>query len=129
VFYAGKPYQALLNVTLTLLGVIPGMIHALVIVHRYEQAKQRTEHGAQAGDTDVVPLSGITPGRPEETHAARYGLKVALVVAAAASVALWLMAIIGAGIAAIWVAVTTGERGSPGKANEATIQRPLVESS
>ena len=32
VLFSGKPFQALLNVLLTILGWIPGMIHAILIV-------------------------------------------------------------------------------------------------
>ncbi|MGY0219509.1 YqaE/Pmp3 family membrane protein [Endozoicomonadaceae bacterium StTr2] len=31
----GKPFQALLNLILTLLGWIPGVVHALFIVHTH----------------------------------------------------------------------------------------------
>jgi uncharacterized membrane protein YqaE (UPF0057 family) len=42
VLLAGKPFQALINLPLTLLFWIPGMIHALFVVNNY-YADQRTE--------------------------------------------------------------------------------------
>ena len=41
VLLTGKPIQALLNLVLTLLGWIPGVIHALFVVSSYK-ADQRT---------------------------------------------------------------------------------------
>ena len=35
VFLCGKPIQGILNIILTLLGWIPGMIHALFVVHNH----------------------------------------------------------------------------------------------
>ncbi len=45
VLLCGKPFQALLSIVLTLLGVIPGQIHAVLIVHNYyaDQRLQRFE--------------------------------------------------------------------------------------
>lgn len=40
VLMAGKPGQALLNVLLTLLLWIPGMIHALLVVNNYYADKR-----------------------------------------------------------------------------------------
>lgn len=37
-----KPFQAVLNVVLTLLGWIPGAVHAILVVHSH-QADKRTE--------------------------------------------------------------------------------------
>ena len=42
VFLCGKPMQALLNLVLTLLFWIPGMIHALFVVHNH-LADQRAD--------------------------------------------------------------------------------------
>jgi uncharacterized membrane protein YqaE (UPF0057 family) len=42
VLICGKPIQAILNLLLTLLFWIPGMIHALVVVNGY-YADQRTD--------------------------------------------------------------------------------------
>jgi len=42
VLLCGRPVTALLNLVLTLLGWIPGMIHALVIVADYN-ANKRTD--------------------------------------------------------------------------------------
>ena len=73
VLYANKPFQALLNVALTLLGWIPGLIHALIVVHGFEQAKRRrSERVAKAMlegrpmDTGVTILPESTPSQPKE---------------------------------------------------------------
>lgn len=42
VLLCGKPFQALLNFLLTALFWVPGLIHALLVVHNY-YADQRTE--------------------------------------------------------------------------------------
>lgn len=42
VLLCGKPFQALLNVGLTLLVWVPGMIHALLVVNSYH-ADRRNE--------------------------------------------------------------------------------------
>ncbi len=42
VLLCGKPFQALLNLVLTLLGWIPGAIHAILVVNSHENDK-RTE--------------------------------------------------------------------------------------
>ena len=42
VLLCGKPIQAILNLFLTLLGWIPGVIHALMVVSSY-QADVRTD--------------------------------------------------------------------------------------
>jgi len=42
VLLSGKPFQALLNVILTLLFYIPGLIHALFVVHNH-YADKRTD--------------------------------------------------------------------------------------
>lgn len=42
VLVAGKPFQAILNIGLTLLFFIPGMLHALLVVHNH-YADKRTE--------------------------------------------------------------------------------------
>lgn len=42
VLFCGKPIQALLNFFLTLLFYIPGMIHAILVVHDfYEERRTR----------------------------------------------------------------------------------------
>ena len=43
VLFCGKPFQALLNLVLTLLGWIPGVIHACLVVssHHADQRNQR----------------------------------------------------------------------------------------
>ncbi len=35
VFLCGKPIQGVLNIVLTILGIIPGIIHALFVVHAH----------------------------------------------------------------------------------------------
>ena len=42
VLLCGKPFQALLNLVLTLLGWLPGAIHAILVVNSHENDK-RTE--------------------------------------------------------------------------------------
>jgi uncharacterized membrane protein YqaE (UPF0057 family) len=42
VLLCGKPFQALLNVVLTVLGFIPGVVHAMFVAHNY-YADQRNE--------------------------------------------------------------------------------------
>jgi uncharacterized membrane protein YqaE (UPF0057 family) len=42
VLLSGKPFQALLNVILTLLFYIPGLIHAIFVVHNH-YADKRTD--------------------------------------------------------------------------------------
>ena len=42
VLLCGKPFQALLNLVLTLLGWLPGAIHAILVVNSHESDK-RTE--------------------------------------------------------------------------------------
>ena len=41
VLLAGHPFQAILSIPLTLLGWVPGVIHALLVVHK-SYADQRT---------------------------------------------------------------------------------------
>jgi uncharacterized membrane protein YqaE (UPF0057 family) len=40
VLLCGKPFQAILNVILTLMFYFPGLIHALLVVHNYYQDKR-----------------------------------------------------------------------------------------
>jgi len=47
VFLCGKPVQGLLNIVLTLLFWVPGMIHALFVVSTHK-ADQRTERLIEA---------------------------------------------------------------------------------
>lgn len=44
----GKPFQALLNVPLCLMGGVPGIIHALCVVMSHE-ANQRARYGYVGG--------------------------------------------------------------------------------
>ena len=40
VLVAGKPFQALLNLGLTICGILPGVIHALFVVSNYYADKR-----------------------------------------------------------------------------------------
>ncbi len=40
VLLAGKPFQALFNILLTVLAYIPGLIHALFVVHNYYEDRR-----------------------------------------------------------------------------------------
>jgi uncharacterized membrane protein YqaE (UPF0057 family) len=40
VFLCGKPFQGIFNIFLTLLFWIPGMIHALLVVHNHLEDKR-----------------------------------------------------------------------------------------
>lgn len=42
VLLCGRPFQALLNLVLTLCVWVPGVVHALLVVHDY-QTERRTE--------------------------------------------------------------------------------------
>lgn len=39
VLFCGKPFSAILNLILTFFGWIPGVVHALFVVHSYKQDK------------------------------------------------------------------------------------------
>lgn len=41
VLIAGKPFQAVINLVLTLLGWVPGIIHALFVSHNYYADKRQ----------------------------------------------------------------------------------------
>lgn len=43
VFFCGKPFQTVLNILLTLLGWIPGIVHALFVVHNHLAEKRNQE--------------------------------------------------------------------------------------
>jgi uncharacterized membrane protein YqaE (UPF0057 family) len=47
VLLCGKPFQALLNIVLTLLFYLPGLLHALFVVNNF-YADQRTERVIRA---------------------------------------------------------------------------------
>ncbi len=40
VLFCGKPFQFLLNIVLTLLGFVPGIIHALLVVNDYHEDRR-----------------------------------------------------------------------------------------
>ena len=52
VFLCGKPVQAILNIVLTLLGWIPGVIHALFVVNSHLADKRNKELVAAIKDQD-----------------------------------------------------------------------------
>ncbi len=43
VFLCGKPIQCLLSIILTILGWVPGVIHALFVVHNHLADKRNQE--------------------------------------------------------------------------------------
>lgn len=43
VLLAGKPFQAILNLILTLLLYVPGLIHALFVVHNHYADKRQEQ--------------------------------------------------------------------------------------
>jgi uncharacterized membrane protein YqaE (UPF0057 family) len=47
VLFCGKPFQAIVNVVLTILGYVPGLIHALFVVNNH-YADKRTERIVRA---------------------------------------------------------------------------------
>lgn len=47
VLLSGKPFQALLSLVLTLFGWLPGVVHALLVVHSH-YADERTERIVRA---------------------------------------------------------------------------------
>ena len=52
VLLCGKPFQALLNIILTLLIYFPGAVHAVLVVHNYyadQRAKRVIEAMEKAG--------------------------------------------------------------------------------
>ncbi len=40
VLLCGKPFQFLLNIVLTLLGFVPGIVHALLVVNDYHEDRR-----------------------------------------------------------------------------------------
>jgi len=40
VLLAGKPFQALISIPLTILGWVPGVIHAVLVVHNHYQDRR-----------------------------------------------------------------------------------------
>lgn len=42
ILLCGKPIQALINIPLWLLGIVPGVVHALLVVHEH-LADKRTD--------------------------------------------------------------------------------------
>jgi uncharacterized membrane protein YqaE (UPF0057 family) len=56
VLLAGKPFQFLLNIILTLFFWLPGMIHAVMVVSEYK-ADQRNRQLVEAMSTDKKQAS------------------------------------------------------------------------
>ncbi len=54
VLMSGKPIQALINLVLTILGWIPGVIHAMLVVSSHH-ADKRTNRIVQAMDRQNKP--------------------------------------------------------------------------
>ncbi|MES9736579.1 YqaE/Pmp3 family membrane protein [Peribacillus frigoritolerans] len=46
VLLAGKPIQAVLNLVLTLFFYVPGLIHAILVVHDKKADKRMKQHAA-----------------------------------------------------------------------------------
>ncbi|QQK77248.1 YqaE/Pmp3 family membrane protein [Salicibibacter cibarius] len=40
VFLVGKPFQGIISIVLTILGWVPGAIHAILVVHEKKQDKR-----------------------------------------------------------------------------------------
>jgi len=40
VLLCGKPFQAILNLVLTIAGYVPGLIHALFVVHNFYEDRR-----------------------------------------------------------------------------------------
>ena len=57
VLSCGKPFQALASIVLTLLFWVPGIVHALLVVHSYHE-ERRTERLIHAIERGRVVLAG-----------------------------------------------------------------------
>lgn len=74
VLIAGKPFQALINVGLTLLFWVPGMIHAFMVVanHYADRRTDRIERAIMASAPPAPPASlGSVPVFPKPDIGAR----------------------------------------------------------
>ncbi|MCC6229466.1 MAG: YqaE/Pmp3 family membrane protein [Phycisphaerales bacterium] len=49
VLFCGKPFQALLNLVLTLCFWVPGMVHAILVAHDYYEDKRAERLFARMG--------------------------------------------------------------------------------
>jgi uncharacterized membrane protein YqaE (UPF0057 family) len=56
VLSCGKPFQALVNLILTLLLWVPGVVHALLVVHEYHEDRRadRVVRAIEAGGAVVL---------------------------------------------------------------------------
>ena len=70
VLLCGKPVQFILNVFLTILGVIPGIIHALMVVSSHK-ADRRTDRIVRAIKQSSRPQIGLSGSRPAASPPAR----------------------------------------------------------
>ena len=69
---AGKPFQAVVNVVLTLFFWIPGMIHALFVVHNHYADKRTArliEAQTKAGQEQVAAMQAMTNQQLAATRA------------------------------------------------------------
>jgi uncharacterized membrane protein YqaE (UPF0057 family) len=57
VLLCGKPFQFLLNIVLTLLGWVPGIIHAILVVNSHQEDRRA------AMIVDAVRRHGAMPAR------------------------------------------------------------------
>jgi uncharacterized membrane protein YqaE (UPF0057 family) len=72
VLLAGKPFQAVINLVLTLLLWVPGMIHAIFVVHNH-YADKRTERlieaQKKAAQEQVAAMQAMTNQQLAATRA------------------------------------------------------------
>jgi uncharacterized membrane protein YqaE (UPF0057 family) len=100
VLVAGKPFQALLNLLLTLLFYFPGLIHALFVVHNH-YADKRTDRLIAATSAAGVPAAAAN-GRPSAAPpgpGARPWYRTKRFLIGAPVLAVVILAIVGAALA------------------------------
>jgi uncharacterized membrane protein YqaE (UPF0057 family) len=49
VLFCGKPWQALLNIFLCLLVIVPGIVHAILVVNEHKARQRQNELAAMIG--------------------------------------------------------------------------------
>jgi uncharacterized membrane protein YqaE (UPF0057 family) len=85
VLLAGKPFQAAINLVLTLLLWVPGMIHAILVVHNH-YADKRTERlieaQKEAAREQVAAMQAMTN---QQVAAAKAQMEMQAAEAAAAA--------------------------------------------
>ena len=52
VLAAGRPAAALLNVPLTVAGWLPGVLHAILVVHEHKADRRAARHARVAGGAE-----------------------------------------------------------------------------